>query len=250
MIYISPTDSFDNPFVIPECNDADSLVKVQIDNSLALGWKAEDIMLITNFEYQYGPIKAIVFKDVEFFESKPQGSKYNALIKLFENRMIKDGEMYWFHDIDAYQLAPIAETEIDISPTEIALTDYGRIERWSTGSIFFKSGSKDIFCRIKENVYKKNIDEERVLSLLTANDEAIRKRVKKINKTYNFTAYNLRSCYKMATKPIRVAHFHPYGPIRQIGVKKPLDFFKGENKIETPFITESLIKIFLSHGIS
>ena len=86
-------------------------------------------------------------KDVEFFERKPQASKINAIIKLFENGIIKKGELYWFHDLDAFQLQPITEDEIGISDNEIALTDFGGgkyfggEDRWSGGVIFFKSGA-------------------------------------------------------------------------------------------------------------
>ena len=32
--------------------EADLLAKVQIDNSLSLGWKRKDILLVTNFDYE------------------------------------------------------------------------------------------------------------------------------------------------------------------------------------------------------
>ena len=150
LIYISPTGTFDNPRPDLTSNDAGQLVKVQIENSLALGWKKEDLLLVTNFDYQYGEVKAIVLKDVEFFERKPQASKINAIIKMFEHGMIKDGEMYWFHDIDAYQLEPITEAEIDLSRANIALADYGgvkfrEVDRWNTASIFLKQVRKIFF---------------------------------------------------------------------------------------------------------
>lgn len=244
LIYLSPTGSFNNPR--PDvANDAGQLAKVQFENSLLLGWKKEDILLFTNFEFQYGELKAHVLKNVEFFDRKPQASKINAIIKLFENGLIQDNKLYWFHDLDAFQLQPITKTEIDISDNEIALTDYGvrfRGEsKWSSGSIFFKSGSKDIFDRIKEVMYKKMIDEEEALGLLTIEDPHIRKRVKKINNTYNFLGYNLRSCYKQSVKPLKIAHFHPD--------KNSLRFFKGDNSINTPLITERLINTLKYHRI-
>ena len=72
MIYISPTGSFSNPRADLVADDAALCAKVAIENSLQLGWKAEDILLFTNFEYQYGDIKAQVLPDVEFFNRKPQ----------------------------------------------------------------------------------------------------------------------------------------------------------------------------------
>lgn len=255
MIYISPTGSFDNDRPDLASNDAGPLVKVQIDNSLALGWKKEDILLVTNFEYQYSAIKAIVLKDVEFFERKPQATKINAIIKLFENGMIQEGELHWFHDIDAYQLEPITQAEIDLPDDSIALTDYGGIRfggegRWSTGTIFFKTGAKDIFCRMKEVYYEKRIDEEEALGLLVIGDPNIRKRVKKINSTYNFTGYNFRSRYKNAIKPLKVLHFHPEAGRRRAGIENCLRFFRGENEMNIPLMTDRLIDIFNHHGIA
>lgn len=254
MIYISPTGSFNNPRPDLTSNDAEPLVKVQIENSLALGWKKEDILLFTNFDFEYGVIKANVLKNVEFFERKPQASKINAIIKLFENGTIKDDELYWFHDLDAYQLEPITNSEIDLTDVDMALTDYGGtkfqgIEKWHTASIFFKASSKDIFYRIQEIMYEDNTDEEKALSILTINDKNIEKRVKKINNTYNYNGFYLSSSYKAIEKPIKVIHFHPYGVIKQLKVERPLDFFLGENELHIPLITERLIKIFKYHRI-
>lgn len=245
LIFISSTGSFDNPRPDLE-NDAHILIKVQIDNSLKLGWKKEDILLFTNFEYEYGGIRASVLKNVEFFERKPQASKINAIVKLFKDGVIKEGELYWFHDLDAFQLRPIEESEIDQGTADMWLTDYGRNPRWSTGTIFFRKSSEDIFDRIKEVMYRDNIDEERALGELTGSDESIQKRVQKINKSYNFNAPNIRSCYKMAIKPLRIVHFHPFV---KIGELSSFDFFKGKNKLNIPLITEGLIKIFNNHEI-
>lgn len=248
MTFISPTGSFyyDRLGVV---NDAAGLVKVQIENSLELGWKPEDILLFTNFDYEYGIIKANVLTDVDFFEHKPQATKINTIVKLFDKGLIKKGELYWHHDLDVFQLEPITDSEINLPEDSIALTDYGRVARWNTGTLFFKSGSKDIFERIKEEVYKQNTDEEHALGTLTRDDRDISKRVIKINKTYNFTPYNLRSCYKMADKPLKIVHFHPLGPIMKLGVPRALDFYMGENKLHIPLITGRLLRIFKFHRI-
>ncbi len=255
MIYISPTGSFDNERPDLTSNDAGQLIKVQIENSPALGWEKQDLMLYTNFDFQYGEFKAKVLKDVEFFERKPQVSKINAIVKLFENGIIKDNELYWFHDLDAFQLEPFTKTEVDLSDADMALTDFGGGKyfggehRWHTASIFFNSNAKDIFKSIKKLCYDKKIDEEEAFGLLVINDPKIRKRVKKINNTYNFIGFNLKSVYKKTIKPLKVVHFHPYGKIRQLKVERPLDFFLGENELHIPLITERLIKIFKFHRI-
>ena len=86
MIYISPTGSFNNPRPDLTSNDAEPLVKVQIENSLALGWKKEDILLFTNFDFEYGVIKANVLKDVvqEFLWLKPELKNKNYKAPIHE----------------------------------------------------------------------------------------------------------------------------------------------------------------------
>lgn len=237
LIYISEKDGFDE--------ETEALAKVQIDNSLDLGWEREDIWIITNFDYQYRGVRAKVFEDIAFFKRKPQASKINAIVKLFEEGMIKEGEMYWFHDFDAYQLCTMEQLIIDLEGADIAVTDYGRNDRWSTGVIYFGLRSKDLFYKIREVVYTYNIDEERALMKLTRGGN---RRVKKIDKSFNFTPAHIRTMYPLVVKPLRVAHFHPniYNP--RSGVAKPLEFFKGNNKINTQLIDDRLIKIFEKHG--
>ncbi|MBI2593914.1 hypothetical protein HYW44_04725 [Candidatus Daviesbacteria bacterium] len=248
LIFISPSKSFNNPR--PDLiNDAGVSVKIQIENSLQLGWRKEDIMLVTNFNYEYAGIRAEVLDDVAFFERKPQASKINALLKLFENGMIKSDEIYWFHDLDAFQVCSIPELKIDLGTFDMALTDYGRNDRWSTGVIYFKISSRDIFVNIRDVMYKNNIDEERALTHLTRTNEEINKRVKKINKSFNFTPRNLKTMYALALKPIRVIHFHPLGAVGRRYPQRAFYFFKGENSLHIQFITDRLLKIFRFHRI-
>lgn len=249
MVYISPTGSFDNDRVHPSRNDAGPLIKVQFENSLQLGWKLEDILLFTNFDFQYGHLKARVLKDVEFFEPHPQATKINAIVKLFEKALIKRNELYWFHDLDAFQLQKITTSELKLGKADIGLTDYGRLPRWNTGTMFFKKSARDIFHRIKEVMYKEAIDEEKALYQITEHDKSIRKRIKKIDKTYNFTPFNLKSCYRQAKKPITIVHFHPLGVIRQLGVNKGLEYYLGQNELGIPLITKRLVNIFRYHRI-
>ena len=51
LIFISPAGGFPK--------EHEELTKMQIDNSLELGWKPEDILLVTNFDYEYRGIKAV-----------------------------------------------------------------------------------------------------------------------------------------------------------------------------------------------
>lgn len=263
MIFFSPTHSFNNPR--PDViNDATTLVKVQIDNSFSLGWKKEDILLFTNFDYQYEAVKAIVIKDsefsrqdIEFIKQKPRFSRFVVIKKLFEKGLInaskgkKREHIYWSHDFDAFQLQPIEESELGLGKSDIGSVDsFADSPRentsWNTSSFFFKPSSKDIFVRALELMYRENITEEAALNQLTLNDESIKKRIKKLNLTYDLKRFHFVERYEKAIKPIKVVHFHPY----YWGGFRILDKFMGKNSLGVSLITERLSKIFKFHGIS
>ncbi len=248
LIFISPTKSFDNPRD-DITNDANVSVKVQIENSLALGWKNEDIMLFTNFNFEYANIKSVVLDNVDFFNRKPSASKINVIIKLFDNGTIKDGEIYWFHDLDAFQICSLPEIEIDIETYDMALTDYGWSSRLSTGVIYFKKSAKDVFYKIKDIMYEQNIDEERALTFLTKTDPMINKRVKRINKSYNFVPRYIKRVYPNSIKPIKVLHFHPLGVISRDDPRRSLFVFNGQNELGIKFIPNQLMGLLKYHRV-
>lgn len=268
LVYINPSKDFDE--------EGTTAIKIQIDNSLELGWKPEDIMLVTNFKYEYGGVKSLDIDDKNYCPFCPSASKINAFIDLIERKIIEIGKIYWFHDIDAYQLVKIKESELGIGGADILLPDFGRMHRWSTGSMFFKDSALDIFKWTKDIVYKYKTDEERALWILTGNNMRVRSksghivkgytpkdisgvaninsRIKKANISYNFHSFNVRSNYKAAIKPLRVAHFHftqrPINPINNVTPNK-LDFFlRGKNKINVQIVPRRLVNIFNNYNIS
>ncbi|QQG47700.1 MAG: hypothetical protein HY044_01260 [Candidatus Woesebacteria bacterium] len=265
LIYINPKRDFDDEGKIA--------VKIQIDNSLDLGWKRQDLLLVTNFAYEYNGVKSFVIGDENFCPFCPAASKINVIINLLERKLIEKGTIYWFHDLDAYQLINFAESELEFDKVDILLPDFGRYPKWSTGSFFFKDSSEDIFNSIKNIMYKYQIDEEKAFCVLTRVSycchspqkwfksypspkiplaKNIYERIKKANITYNFHSFNVGSNYVAALKPIRVAHFH-FAP-RPINPGNPrpdqLDFFlRGKNRVGVQILPERLVKIFNRYGV-
>lgn len=257
--------------------------KIQIDNSLDLGWKKEDILLFTNFPYEYNGVKATIISDEGFFEADPAMSKTNVIINLLVKRLIgktdnkEKKELYWFHDFDVFQNSPILESEIELElgTAQLGLTDKGRMPRWNFGTLFFKGDVEDLFSRTMEIAYKYDTTDEAALMVLYTNNllwateaepevtigdrivpanipgmENADKRIKKINITYNFRMWNIRSTYKMAIKPIRAFQFHPFADILFNSDLNELGFFMyGRNKINTVLMSDRLIKIFHKHGV-
>jgi len=239
-------------YIHPECKfgeEETTAIKIQIDNSLDLGWKPDDIILCTNFEYEYNGVRAEVLLSDHFCEFCPPASKVNVFITLCRKKL-KD-EIYWFHDLDVYQLEYFDESNIG-DFISIAICNYGRRPKFNTGSIFFKRNAKDIFRHIKFSCYKHLRDEEWAFRRLILEKEHLWDRVKVLNISYNFTSFNFGSNYRAAEKPLKTAHFHFDN--RPVNPKNPkpnqIDFFLlGKNKYGIQIVPERLLKIFRKHGV-
>lgn len=222
MIYINPRKDFDY--------EHKALAKIQIDNSLTY-WKLENILLVTNFPYEYHGVKAMEVSNDFYNEVHDKASKINVVIHLLENKILNG--LTWLHDFEAFQINPLGIVKLD---KDVGFTDYGWSPKWNTGSIFFKPSSLDVFKWLKDGVYKYKTDEERVLMILMdENFNNITSRCQRLNITYNlgkrYVEYNL----SIADKPVRVFHFHPY----------------RENLFEKfkPLLPENLAKLIYKHSL-
>jgi len=263
IIYINPNKKFEGENV--------HLVKIQIDNSLELGWRRKDIMLVTNFAYEYNGVKAIVVESGNYCPFYPQGSKYNTILTLMNCDLIHNNEIYWLHDMDCYQDLHISEYELGLNGIDMALTDYGRMVRWSTGSVWFRRSAEDIFKAARDVMYKYKTGDEQALMAVTNRTDMnvsakyklnykpedipdvrdIDKRVKKLNKSYNFSFVNLRGCYNNSIKPLRVVHFHIDRGFHYPPIKSQIRFFMyGENKLGIKLMSDRLTRVFWYHRVT
>jgi hypothetical protein len=234
LVYISPV-GFDK--------EREMLARVQIDNSLDLGWKLDDIILVTNFKYEYNGIRAIRVSDDNWYAERPRSIKTAIIPHLIDEGIVKRGTFYWNHDFDAYQLNTFYEEELRPGDFMMGLTDYGWRPRWCLGSFFFDTLTRDIFERAKPIIYQ-NIEDETAMMEL-CKDPEIAPRCKRLNITYNFGMRHVEENYERADKPIRVVHFHPWYPL-----VKTLDIFMyGKNGLNRPLINDRLKEILNRHGI-
>lgn len=244
LVYISPTKEFSE-----ECS---ILAKVQVDNSISLGRKKEDIIFVTNFSWEYNGVKAIVVGDEHYCSVRPRSIKTAIVPFLIDEGIIEKGKIYWNHDFDAYQLNVIEESELGLDNFDAGLTDYGWKERWCMGSFFVKTASRDIFELAKDIIYQ-NTEDEKAMVDLTSNP-GLSKRCKRLNITYNFGMRYVESNWERAKKPLKVVHFHPRYPVvyyRPVySWKWTWDIFvNGKNGLNMPLIDKRLLKIFNDHGI-
>jgi len=235
LVFISPDKQF-----TPEC---DLLAKIQIDNAISLGQK-DALLLVTNFPYGYNDVESTVIGDENFYAERPRSIKTRVVPLLAELGLIEEGEIYWNHDFDAYQLDHIEDKELEMEGIDAGFTDYGWKSRWCLGSVFFKSSANDIFQWIKDYMDKTTEEDETALTYLTdGNINNINDRIKKMNITYQIGMRRVDGNYRRATKPLKVLHFHPSKP----GL---LDIFMyGKNRAGIPLMPERLIKIFNEHGV-
>jgi hypothetical protein len=219
-------------------------VKIQVDNSLRLGWKPEDIILATNFDYEYKRVKSIIIGDENYCQYHWPATKIYVIVDLFKRGLIKKG-IYWYHDFDCFQLNEFTEKEIGeaLGESDMGVTNYGRMPRLCSASIFFKGTSKDIFERLKECIDKYKLNEETGLVKLIKLDgtHILEKRIKLLNLTYALHKFNVWHCYCRSNKPIRAVHFHL--------TPDKYDFWvKGNNKTQLKIIPEELVEIFNKNG--
>lgn len=196
------------------------MAEVQIENSLNY-WKPEDIIVVTNFSWEYNGIKAIVAPEDVYCNvitnGFPGSNKPNVIIYLIENNLIDN--VNWIHDWDAFQLAPLNLSSLNKS---IGFIDYGYKSRIQYGNVFFKPSALDVFQWIKNYIYKNNKDEEETTNLLIKeNFNNINDRFERLNTTYNIGMRNVRTLVSMADKPLRIAHFPPHNP-KYLNKFKPL----------------------------
>lgn len=244
LIYTGPNNKF---------GEEDSiLARIQIDNSLDLGWKKKDILLVTDFPYQYNGIKSQVIPNGLYYDFDLNANKTIVSAYLLNRGVIEQGELYWSHDFDVYESYKIEETELGLEGYDLGLTHYCYKPEWQFGSIFFKESAKDIFDLLDKKVRAKIVSsrfDERTMTALTDDGTIDPKRYKKLNATYNFTKRRISYIYRIAAKPLKVLHFRPSNKDELMPDTALNMFMYGKNELNIPLMSDRLIKIFNQHGV-
>lgn len=245
LIYSGPKKKFDEETAV--------LAKIQIDNSIDLGWKRQDILLVTDFPYEYNGIKSLVIGDGFYYNFDRSSNKIPVIIRLLEMRIIKKEELYWYHDFDVYQQEVIYENELGLNNIDLGIVPYGYKPEWNLGSIFLKYSAGDIFQIIHDNIINKrksdNRCDEKALKRLIAGHAIKGNRYRDLNVTYNFTKRCIQTNFRNADKPLKVLHFHPWDKDAMMPDTALNIFMYGANRLKTPLMSDRLIKIFNNHAI-
>ncbi len=176
------------------------LVKTQIANSLEVGWNISDIILLTNFDYEYMGVKAI---KEDLTDKCPTGSKIFGMKYLFDNDMVGD-EVIWSHDLDAWQNVWF-ETPVF---SDVGITCYSN-SKFNGGSIFWVKNGRDIAQRVIDEIEANRERKEEPTINRVLKSKKFKGRVTTINRSFNVGCSGYVKRWNDSIKPLRVCHFHP-----------------------------------------
>jgi len=187
-----------------------TLLKAQVHNSLDIGWHSENIIIVTNFDFEYMGIKA---HRTELNTTCLTGTKLFAVKYAIDNNLYDSEpgrEVIWSHDLDAWQNHFFYRPEFPLG-CDVGATYYGK-PKFNGGSIFWMPESIDIVEEAIDIILaNKEAKEEPTLNDLFKNKH--KDRVWAMNNTYNVGCSSFRERYMRSELPIKVAHFHPYNRI-------------------------------------
>ena len=250
-----------------------NIVKLQIDNSIELGWDRKDILLYTNFEYEYNGVKSIIVDEIDIDWDRTS-NKIFVIKDLMHKGLLVEGELYWYHDFDAYQNDIITAEELGLNnTTPIGLTGYGYKPQINGGGFFFinNDSSRDVFdqwCKQTLEIVRTRADEKTMTDMtmrpIKWGDKTIKPNntiawvegdgsltgtgYNLLNITYNFGQRCPQLCYNNADKPLKVLHFHPHYEFYTYKGHKNIDIMRGKNKYNVPMMSERLSKLFAKYG--
>jgi hypothetical protein len=229
-----------------------SLAKIQIDNSFNLGWRKQDLLLITDFPFEYNGIKSLVIPEGLYYEFDKNANKVPVIVYLINQGIIDSGNLYWCHDFDAYELNRISEAELGLDSFDLGLVHYVYKPEWQLCSFFFKKSAVDIFELLDRTSRTRpwhSRNNEKTLTWLIKHNKIKSSRYKKLNVTYAVAKRYLRFTYEKALKPLKVLHFRPSDRDKLMPDTALNMFMYGKNSLKIPLMNDRLIKIFKYHRI-
>jgi hypothetical protein len=114
-------------------------LRLQVHNSLDLGWAPEDIIPITNFPFEHMGVKSHEL-DMNICWWSSFANRMRAVNEMIKKGVINDN--FWVHDLDAYQLEPF---EFPKECKGVSFTKHapGRVKPQGA-SVFYTKESFDI----------------------------------------------------------------------------------------------------------
>jgi hypothetical protein len=217
------------------------LLELQIDNSLELGWRSEDIVLYTSFDFESQGIRATVVPP----NGRPRTAratsyhKTRCILKAFD--LLGAGEYFWYHDVDAYQLQPFTDPPTS-RPLAFCLYTTRERQLVQGGSLFFSAAARGIFEAVEDLLVNHRCrKDEFALTDLTGRSEFY-DLFEVLDGSYNLGTTDFELRYQLAEQPIKVAHFH-LGRATHRAV-----FLEGGNSLGAYPLPERFVQLLVRHG--
>jgi len=212
------------------------MARVQIDHSLELGWRPQDILITTDFPFAYQGISSVVIQDEVLTRGRKQRgiNKAKTILWLYRNGYLK--ENVFFHDFDAFQNHPFFECpDPQYLGLDLACAQYGDDKSYNTGCMFFKPAARDLWEKILEVCLQYNWgdnQEERALTLTYPPGQ--QRRVGVLDISYNVGKGDTVGKWQRGIQPNRIIHFHPS---RRGNYAY---YVEGKNEINRPLVCPQL----------
>lgn len=184
----------------------------QIDNSLHYGWNVSDLIIISNFDFEYKGVKNTDLRAM--CKYNVWANKFYAIKQLFDDGIVDN---FWLHDYDVWQ---IEHFEFPYFNGMFAGCPYDEQHpNWNGGSFFFSKESYPLLEYIC-NFYEMNEDTISKLDdgrgPIWYSDEVIVDYLRKqpdvhhlfssLTPQFNLGMTFFNSRYELAIKPIKAIH--------------------------------------------
>tara|TARA_Y100000310_G_C20390295_1_gene672420 strand:+ start:35 stop:754 length:720 start_codon:yes stop_codon:yes gene_type:complete len=213
--------------------------RAQIDNSLNCGWDKKDIILATNFDFNYKDIESVRLNNI--CEYNIFNNKWYGIHELMSTGVLVDD--FWFHDQDSWQIGDIYFPDFK---GEIGACTYISTPEWNTASMFFKKSSKFIIDYIVEFMEMNNnikvSSDENYIAMLRYNSE-IKDYLTTINTKFNVGLTFFENRYNEAQKPVSIIGLKPNNQ------KDWAVFGEGRNKVGVKLVDDNLVEIFKKNSL-
>ena len=214
--------------------------RAQVDNSLRLGWKREDIIIGTNFDFEHNGVKNIKLNNI--CTDNIFNNKWWGMLELMKGGHIDDD--FWFHDQDTWQINKI---DFPKFKGEIGGCTYVYNEQWNTCSMFLKNTSEYIVEYIVDfmemNKDMEMYSDENFIVILRNTGE-IQELLTTINNKYNVGLTHMEKRYEAADKPVCSLGFQPH-------IQSSWDVFvDGKNNLGIKLVDDELLEIFKKYKLT
>lgn len=216
----------------------ENYLRAQVDNSLRLGWKKDEIIIGTNFQFTYNGVSNYKLEEVSEFNVFC--NKWYGMNELVKKEIIKDD--FWFHDQDSWQVEKFTFPKID---GLIGGCTYVYNEEWNTCSLFVKKESGELLDYIKKfievNRNAQADSDENYIGILRRYKH-LYSFFTTLKNEYNVGKTKFEFRYKNSNLPVYVCGFKPHE-------KNDCIVFEGQNELGINLLDNEIIRIFKEHKI-